>query len=748
MLVEAGSGGAPPAGGKEGLGGGISLPDAGGDGCTDCAGGAGGGASEPFCGDGLLNTVDEACDDGNNEPEDGCSEACALEEHHVCPIPGEPCVSLEVCGDGLILGNEECDDDNDQPLDGCDSECKLESGWACPFVGVRCVAAECGDGIVAGFEQCDDGDAIEGDGCSDDCRLEEGWKCEMPGQDCEITTCLDGVAEGTEQCDDANYDLGDGCGPFCQREPDCSAGACVSACGDGIVLGDEACDDGNLQNFDGCSSECEIEPGFYCTIPPLADQLTIPLVIRDFQGTDPMPSVGGSPPDYAAPNHVDFELQGTSGNRPDEPNGIEDGQNPHLRIVRSGTAPGPTGRGRDMGTRQDTFVIKHLDGSAIATVSLAGKPVYFDTSCDRTAFPVRPTWLKCTETTMDADSFHTWFLDQDTSGNVVTWPNFLGRGPTSLKTLTLLRGAFAGTGGDAVFAPGGTGFTFDSRYMLIDGSIPDPRPTGLFPIDELGTTGRSCSGNEPHNFHFTSEVRFWFEYDPAVTAQLDFSGDDDVWAYVNGHLALDIGGIHGREASSFTITPDKATLWSLEAGKVYEIAVFQAERNQCASNYWLTLRGFNAQKSECKSECGDGIVASNELCDDGEDNHPTNPPPYGLCGPDCKTRGPFCGDSTVQPDHEECDDGVNRSVYDFTGIGCAPGCKKPPFCGDGKIQSAYERCDEGEENDGRYGGCSSRCQLAPRCGDGVIHPEFDEECDDGPAGSARCRPDCRLNIPQ
>jgi cysteine-rich repeat protein len=98
-------------------------------------------------------------------------------------------------------------------------------------------------------------------------------------------------------------------------------------------------------------------------------------------------------------------------------------------------------------------------------------------------------------------------------------------------------------------------------------------------------------------------------------------------------------------------------------GAVYEIDVFQAERNPGGSNYKLQLAGFNANPSVCLPVCGDGILVLGEECDDGK-----NTGGYGKCGPGCRL-GEYCGDGIVQKPPEDCDDG-NRVNGDACNNAC------------------------------------------------------------------------------
>lgn len=130
---------------------------------------------------------------------------------------------------------------------------------------------------------------------------------------------------------------------------------------------------------------------------------------------------------------------------------------------------------------------------------------------------------------------------------------------------------------------------------------------GFYPLDKLGyeqsgLLTKTSAIDATHNGSFTLRGESQFVYNEASNLYFQFTGDDDVYMYINGVLALDLGGAHGRNSKTVNLNDLDPTKYGLKEGQVATFTFFYMERCSDAStfgietNMELVQRAINVEK--------------------------------------------------------------------------------------------------------------------------------------------------------
>lgn len=131
---------------------------------------------------------------------------------------------------------------------------------------------------------------------------------------------------------------------------------------------------------------------------------------------------------------------------------------------------------------------------------------------------------------------------------------------------------------------------------------------GFYPLENLGyeqpglLKKTSIIDGQNRNGGFTLRGESQFVYKKDADLYFTFTGDDDVYMYINGVLAMDLGGAHGRNSKTVNLNDLDATKYGLKEGQVATFTFFYMERCSDAStfgiktNMELVQRDINVEK--------------------------------------------------------------------------------------------------------------------------------------------------------
>jgi MYXO-CTERM domain-containing protein len=583
-------------------------------------------------------------------------------------------------------------------------------------------------------------------GCPDGlgfCRSNDDWAGLVSGLECELypagsySIVVSGYAGATGSyavnvtecepvCGNGTVELGEACDDGNGADTDACLSTCADAtCGDGFLwAGVEECDDGNALDGDGCSAACAIEivpveacPGAALAVAALA------------VGSGATATVAGST--AGARDDLDesaaIACWGVATDGPEHVYEITLAGPRHLQIDLEGSSF-DTMLGVVAGCPGGGSFCRYNDDSLGAISSLACEPYAAGT------YSIVVTGY--------AGATGAYVLNVTECEPVAVCGNGVveigepcddGDADDTDACLT-----------SCELASCGDGFLWAGVEACDDGDVLDGDGCSALCAIEL-TAVETCPGEEIDLSAFatgsgaaatvagtTAGASDDLDESAAIACWSGSDGAEHVYAFdlaADTYLRFDTdGSAYDTKLAVIAGCPDGGTFCAYNddfGGSVasgFDCALYSA------GTYSVVVSGFGGATGdytlnvvECGggAVCGDGIVAGDEACDDG------NGDDTDACLSTCVAA--TCGDGFLWAGVEQCDDGNDLDLD-----GCSAACTSEGagVCGDGLVDPG-EECDDGNLENGDA--CLDTCQTAT-CGDGFRHVGV-EECDDGNASN-------------
>ena len=111
---------------------------------------------------------------------------------------------------------------------------------------------------------------------------------------------------------------------------------------------------------------------------------------------------------------------------------------------------------------------------------------------------------------------------------------------------------------------GGDFIVYDGTYT-VRGESGTQIPVGFVPFNSYDENNQIISPDGPFDHHFglTLSTNFKMPKDAVVNDKdmvFDFTGDDDVWVFIDGVLVLDMGGVHGKRSGAINFKTGEVTV--------------------------------------------------------------------------------------------------------------------------------------------------------------------------------------------